>query len=214
MTQSNKILDTFWKVQRSLSDEVYELKCNAYSYLSNKFNKNNVGNLYKKGSLVRLISGVNNSIRPGYNPNKGWVTVCSIKAKEAHYVAFRTEDIKKIVIKRIDKSEKTNKLRSENKKTQNMNNTIKSFWIFRSDSNPNKEYQTLLYTNNSTSCDCPGWTRRSVRSCKHTRWVECGLANSKCIKKGGGGGGSGIIIGNVSDVEPKTVSSRKFDFSV
>ena len=41
-----------------------------------------------------------------------------------------------------------------------------------SSSNPNVEYLTLIYTDGTMSCNCPGWTRRVAedgsRSCKHT----------------------------------------------
>lgn len=42
-------------------------------------------------------------------------------------------------------------------------------------SSGNGVYETLLYTDGTTSCNCPGWTRRVAadgsRSCKHTRQV-------------------------------------------
>jgi hypothetical protein len=53
-------------------------------------------------------------------------------------------------------------------------------WTFVS-SKGKKRYQTLLYANGSTSCDCPGWCRRVAadgsRSCKHTRSVLMGAAD-------------------------------------
>ena len=43
---------------------------------------------------------------------------------------------------------------------------------FTSKSNPANSYETLIYQDNSISCNCPGWTRRvtpsGVRECKHT----------------------------------------------
>jgi hypothetical protein len=61
-----------------------------------------------------------------------------------------------------------------------MNKPIRQVWTFRSDSNPDVEYQTLQYGDGSTSCNCKGWTRRVAgdgsRSCKHTRWVDLGTA--------------------------------------
>jgi len=55
---------------------------------------------------------------------------------------------------------------------------IAAVWLFRSGSNPNATYQALLYTDGSTSCECPGWTRRvdgeGKRSCKHVRAIELG----------------------------------------
>ncbi len=65
-----------------------------------------------------------------------------------------------------------------------MNKPIQQVWTFRSDSNAATEYQTLLYTDGSTSCNCAGWTRRVAtdgsRSCKHTRWVDLGTADRHC----------------------------------
>ena len=62
---------------------------------------------------------------------------------------------------------------------------IKKAWVFKSDSNPNKTYQTLQYTDESTSCDCKGWTTKKKdkeRSCKHTRLVNMGIiADDMCM---------------------------------
>lgn len=64
-----------------------------------------------------------------------------------------------------------------------MSKTIAKVWTFGSSSNPNKSYETLQYTDGSTSCNCPGWTRRVAadgsRSCKHTRFVDQGIADSE-----------------------------------
>lgn len=57
---------------------------------------------------------------------------------------------------------------------------IVKVWVFASSSG-SRQYQTLQYEDRTTSCDCPGWTKRSVRSCKHTRYVECGLADANAI---------------------------------
>jgi hypothetical protein len=64
-----------------------------------------------------------------------------------------------------------------------MSKTIAQSWRFESSSS-GKLYETLRYTDGSTSCDCPGWTRRcvnGVRTCKHTRAVECGTADRECV---------------------------------
>lgn len=65
-----------------------------------------------------------------------------------------------------------------------MSQPIRQVWQFRSDSNPDKEYETLRYVDGSTSCNCPGWTRRvaadGTRSCKHTRAVDMGRADQLC----------------------------------
>lgn len=48
-----------------------------------------------------------------------------------------------------------------------------------------KLYQTLLYDDGTTSCDCPGWTRRvqpdGSRTCKHTRSVANGTAAQESV---------------------------------
>jgi hypothetical protein len=65
-----------------------------------------------------------------------------------------------------------------------MSKSIHRVWTFASGSNPNVEYQTLQYADGSTSCNCPGWTRRVAadgsRSCKHTRSVDMGTADRNC----------------------------------
>ena len=65
-----------------------------------------------------------------------------------------------------------------------MNKQITRVWTFASDSNPNIEYETLQYTDGTTSCNCKGWTRRvaadGTRSCKHTRAVDMGTAVRQC----------------------------------
>jgi hypothetical protein len=66
-----------------------------------------------------------------------------------------------------------------------MSKAITKVWTFQSDSNPDKTYETLQYDDGTTSCNCPGWTRRVAqdgsRSCKHTRLVDQGLADSHCV---------------------------------
>ncbi|MGH7969838.1 MAG: hypothetical protein ACREIC_14030 [Limisphaerales bacterium] len=65
-----------------------------------------------------------------------------------------------------------------------MNKLITHVWTFASSSNPNIEYETLQYADGTTSCACPGWTRRVApdgsRSCRHTRLVDMGTADSHC----------------------------------
>ena len=61
-----------------------------------------------------------------------------------------------------------------------MNKTIAKAWTFESSSS-SKTYETLQYTDGTTSCNCPGWTRRAQRTCKHTRAVDMGLADAQCI---------------------------------
>ena len=54
--------------------------------------------------------------------------------------------------------------------------TVAQVIPFKSKSNPANSYQTLVYTNGTISCSCPGWTRRvgpsGVRECKHSLLIE------------------------------------------
>jgi hypothetical protein len=65
-----------------------------------------------------------------------------------------------------------------------MKKPIHKVWTFRSDSDPEVSYQTLQYSDGTTSCECRGWCRRVTvdgsRSCKHTRWVDQGIADRHC----------------------------------
>ena len=64
-----------------------------------------------------------------------------------------------------------------------MTKHIARVWAFVSDSS-SREYETLQYSDGSTSCNCMGWTRRvshdGTRSCKHTRLVDMGRADAMC----------------------------------
>lgn len=66
-----------------------------------------------------------------------------------------------------------------------MSKQIRAVWLFASDSDPSKTYETLKYEDGSLSCSCPGWTRRVApdgsRSCKHTRLVYLGVAEHSAI---------------------------------
>lgn len=69
-----------------------------------------------------------------------------------------------------------------------MKKEIAKVFVFRSGSNADTIYQTLQYSDGSTSCDCKGWTikRRTTpngeRSCKHTRLVDLGMAETTCVR--------------------------------
>jgi len=64
-----------------------------------------------------------------------------------------------------------------------MSKDIAKVWEFASSSS-NAKYETLQYVDSTTSCNCPGWTRRVAadgsRSCKHTRMVDMGTADREC----------------------------------
>jgi hypothetical protein len=76
---------------------------------------------------------------------------------------------------------------------------ITKCWIFLS-SRGDRRYQTLLYADESTSCDCPGWCRRVAtdgsRSCRHTRAVTLGTADRECdsMHDYAGGAPTGTVI--------------------
>lgn len=63
---------------------------------------------------------------------------------------------------------------------------VAKVWTFESESS-SKTYETMQYTDGSTSCNCPGWTRRTDargrRTCKHTRWVDQQLADRYCVSR-------------------------------
>lgn len=48
---------------------------------------------------------------------------------------------------------------------------VVSTYLFKSSSS-DAIYQTLVWDDNRITCDCPGWTRRKIRTCKHVRLVE------------------------------------------
>lgn len=56
---------------------------------------------------------------------------------------------------------------------------IAKAWTFASSSNPSKKYETLQHEDGTITCNCPGWTKRAERSCKHTRAVEMGSATGQ-----------------------------------
>jgi hypothetical protein len=69
-----------------------------------------------------------------------------------------------------------------------MQKEIAILYVFTSESSPGKQYQTLVYVDGSTSCECPGWkfkkriTATGERTCKHVRYHEAGMADSHAIK--------------------------------
>jgi hypothetical protein len=58
----------------------------------------------------------------------------------------------------------------------NLKKPIERVYPFKSKSNPSAPgYECRLYKDGTTSCNCPGWTRRNmndVRECKHTMLVD------------------------------------------
>jgi len=67
-----------------------------------------------------------------------------------------------------------------------MNKTAVCRWTYNS-RNGRSTYETLLWSDRSTSCNCPGWTRRvqsdGSRTCAHVRSVLAGDADDTCISK-------------------------------
>lgn len=101
--------------------------------------------------------------------------------------------------------------------------TIAKVWTFRSDSNANITYETLRYSDGSTSCSCKGWTRRIAsngsRSCKHTRSIDMGTADVECVSSHDYGqtevnievGQTKIQIRTSGKVKPFKQPQRKLD---
>lgn len=94
--------------------------------------------------------------------------------------------------------------------------TLKETYFYRS-SKGDKTYQTLLYVDGTTSCDCPGWTRRvapdGFRTCRHTRMVESGSSVAKLEAVGHvehwiHSGGPAVEVGRT-----ELDGDRAFDFS-
>lgn len=69
---------------RFMSDEVYVITKG----------KRYVGENYKQGCKVRLISGINGSDQPGYHFSPDYVTVCSVNATVAEFVGLRLDTLK------------------------------------------------------------------------------------------------------------------------
>ncbi len=94
---------------------------------------------------------------------------------------------------------------------------ISKVWTFRSDSNPNKTYETLQYTDGTTSCNCPGWTRRvnnGQRTCKHIRMVDQGIADNQCISTHSYQTEAVRVWGNIkttmaADLKTKSIKTKK-----
>ena len=65
-----------------------------------------------------------------------------------------------------------------------MSKVVAKVWTFESSSS-SKTYETLQYTDGTTSCNCPGWTRRTAadgsRTCKHTRLVDQDRADTESL---------------------------------
>jgi predicted nucleic acid-binding Zn finger protein len=91
--------------------------------------------------------------------------------------------------------------------------TVAKCWTFQSDSNSNIQYETLQYADGSTSCGCPGWTRKvdanGHRSCKHTRAVHQRLSDGS-----GRTVADGMAIGMVDYTKDDPNLKRVFEEAV
>ena len=78
-------------------------------------------------------------------------------------------------------------------------------WTFASSSGGGR-YQTLLYADGTTSCECPGWCRRVAadgsRSCKHTRSVLMGNADRECLSQHDYGITAAAAVANTKPARP------------
>jgi hypothetical protein len=71
-----------------LSEETYEILTDDHTSSD-----------YKKGAIVRLISGVDNSKVPGYHFDEHYFTVCKIGAVQAQFCGIRKENLKQVLTK-------------------------------------------------------------------------------------------------------------------
>ena len=99
-----------------------------------------------------------------------------------------------------------------------MSIAISKAWVFASSSGDG-QYQTLLYANGSTSCDCKGWTRRVARdgsrTCKHVRLVEMSRADFECLSSKDYANKVNTRIGprpTPTTAPPSPPTGRKFQF--
>lgn len=83
----------------------------------------------------------------------------------------------------------------------------KKAWAFPSSSG-SKTYQAILYTDGTTSCNCRGWTRRVApdgsRSCKHTKFIEMGIADQECV-------GTPVEYGQDAPAQTQAAPAKKPD---
>lgn len=74
-------------------------------------------------------------------------------------------------------------------------------------------YETLLYSDGTTTCDCPGWTRRcvdGVRTCKHVRAVQAGTADDECESHAPIGGKANVdVVTKDGGVDHKTTNPKE-----
>ena len=86
---------------------------------------------------------------------------------------------------------------------------ITKLWVFASSSS-DKKHQTLQYDDGTISCGCPGWTRRCTaegyRTCRHTRAVEAGTADSECF--------SSVDYTNKASINVSKIKSKKLNEDV
>ena len=86
-------------------------------------------------------------------------------------------------------------------------------WTFASSSGGGR-YQTLLYANGTTSCECPGWCRRVAadgsRSCKHTRSVLMGTADRECLSLHDYGITAAAAVANTKPARPAITAVTPF----
>ena len=90
-----------------------------------------------------------------------------------------------------------------------MNKDIKRTTRYPSSSDPAKSYAVLQYADNSTSCNCPAWTRRVAddgsRECKHTKKLKEQYPEAKSRTEPYRNGGRGTVAVTVPKNVPVTI---------
>jgi hypothetical protein len=84
-------------------------------------------------------------------------------------------------------------------------------------SSGSKTYETLQYSDGTTSCDCMGWCRRVAadgsRTCKHVRFVEAGVGQVEALTHGPLGAGhvvSAPVAAATKPIIKQSTFARKF----
>lgn len=99
-----------------------------------------------------------------------------------------------------------------------MSSEASHIWAFKSSSNPKVFYQTIRWMNGELTCNCPGWCKRNIRECKHTRAVALGTADYECYShmdaSQGGPSLQALRAPQPKKAKPKrgSVETRAFDF--
>jgi hypothetical protein len=132
------------------------------------------------GEAIKILNGV----KPSDSP---WKKNPHLTEKQAHKIVLdHVQSLKPEfvlvpwMVRRLVQVTMLKKVKKEQAEMK----TIAKVFTFASSSGSGA-YETLQYDDGSTSCACPGWCRRVAadgsRSCKHTRFIDQGIAEANCV---------------------------------